>query len=126
MGCTRSVEERQFHETEALRGAWSVRQLDRQISSPFFTHTMLSKNKRVMHEKGSLATKADLVTPEDVIKDPIVLEILGTPFRRIASPRPRAMPSCGLGGHSGHGPCLPTQERHNGILKRNLTLWQNF
>jgi len=74
---TRSDDERQFYETEALRGGWSVRQLDRQISSQFFTRTLLSKNKRAMLEKGSLATAADLVTPEEAIKDPVVLEFLG-------------------------------------------------
>ena len=74
---TRSADERQFYETEALRGGWSVRQLDRQISSQFFTRTLLSKNKRAMLEKGSLATAADLVTPEEAIKDPVVLEFLG-------------------------------------------------
>ena len=74
---TRSADERQFYESEALRGGWSVRQLDRQISSQFFTRTLLSKNKRAMLEKGSLATAADLVTPEEAIKDPVVLEFLG-------------------------------------------------
>lgn len=74
---TRSAEERQFYETEALRGGWSVRQLDRQISSQFYTRALLSKNKSAMLEKGSLATAADLVTPEEAIKDPVVLEFLG-------------------------------------------------
>ena len=73
---TRSVEERAFYEAEALRGGWSVRQLDRQISSQFHTRAMLSKNKRAMVEKGSKALPADLVTPEEAIKDPYVLEFL--------------------------------------------------
>lgn len=42
---TRSVESRAFYETEALRGGWSVRQLDRQISTLFYERTALSKNK---------------------------------------------------------------------------------
>ncbi|SAL86485.1 hypothetical protein AWB68_08045 [Caballeronia choica] len=73
---TRSVEERAFYEAEALRGGWSVRQLDRQISSQFHTRAMLSKNKRAMVEKGSKVLPADLVTPEEAIKDPYVLEFL--------------------------------------------------
>ncbi|SAL74836.1 hypothetical protein AWB69_09249 [Caballeronia udeis] len=73
---TRSTDERAFYETEALRGGWSVRQLDRQISSQFHTRAMLSKNKRTMLEKGSKAYPSDLVTPEEAIKDPYVLEFL--------------------------------------------------
>lgn len=36
---------RQFYEAEALRGGWSVRQLDRQIGSQFYERTVLSKDK---------------------------------------------------------------------------------
>jgi predicted nuclease of restriction endonuclease-like (RecB) superfamily len=74
---TRSAEEREFYETEALRGGWSVRQLDRQISSQFYTRALLSKNKRAMLEKGGLAMATDQVTPEEAIKDPVILEFLG-------------------------------------------------
>jgi predicted nuclease of restriction endonuclease-like (RecB) superfamily len=49
----RVPEERAFYEAEALRGGWSVRQLDRQIGSQFYTRALLSKNKRAMLEKGS-------------------------------------------------------------------------
>jgi predicted nuclease of restriction endonuclease-like (RecB) superfamily len=73
---TRSTDERTFYEAEALRGGWSVRQLDRQISSQFHTRAMLSKNKRAMLEKGSKAEPGDFVTPEEAIKDPYVLEFL--------------------------------------------------
>jgi predicted nuclease of restriction endonuclease-like (RecB) superfamily len=73
---TRSTEERKFYETEALRGGWSVRQLDRQIGSQFYTRALLSKNKRAMLEKGGQAQPGDLVTPEETIKDPCVLEFL--------------------------------------------------
>jgi predicted nuclease of restriction endonuclease-like (RecB) superfamily len=43
---------RAFYEAEALRGGWSVRQLDRQIGSQFYERTALSKNKAAMLEKG--------------------------------------------------------------------------
>jgi hypothetical protein len=36
---------RRFYEEEALRGGWSVRQLNRQINSQFYERTLLSKNK---------------------------------------------------------------------------------
>lgn len=68
---------RRFYEDEALRGGWSTRQLARQISSQFYTRTLLSKNKRAMLEKGQQPLPQDLVTPETEIKDPYVLEFLG-------------------------------------------------
>ena len=67
---------RQFYEEEALRGGWSTRQLDRQISSQFYTRTLLSKNKRAMLEKAQQPTAQDKVLPEEAIKDPYVLEFL--------------------------------------------------
>jgi len=39
---------RRFYETEALRGGWSVRQLDRQINAQFYERTALSRNKATM------------------------------------------------------------------------------
>jgi predicted nuclease of restriction endonuclease-like (RecB) superfamily len=72
----RSGEERQFYEAEALRGGWTVRQLDRQIGTQFYTRALLSKNKRAMLEKGSKPQSGDLMTPDEAIKDPYVLEFL--------------------------------------------------
>src|SRR5262249_36273508 len=37
---------RRFYEAEALRGGWTVRQLDRQIQTRFYERTLLSRNKR--------------------------------------------------------------------------------
>ncbi|TMN19366.1 PDDEXK nuclease domain-containing protein [Pseudoxanthomonas sp. X-1] len=67
---------RQFYEAEALRGGWSVRQLDRQIGSQFYERTALSKNKAAMLVKGAVPKPADAVTADDAIKDPFVLEFL--------------------------------------------------
>lgn len=68
---------RRFYETEALRGGWSVRQLDRQINSQFYERTALSRNKAAMLRKGETALPEDLICPEEEIKDPFVLEFLG-------------------------------------------------
>jgi len=68
---------RGFYEAEALRGGWSVRQLDRQIGSQFYERTALSRNKAAMLRKGSEARPEDAVSPEEEIKDPFVLEFLG-------------------------------------------------
>lgn len=67
---------RQFYETEALRGGWSVRQLDRQIGSQFYERTALSKNKASMLTKGAVAKPEDIARPDEAVKDPYVLEFL--------------------------------------------------
>ena len=70
----RDVHAREFYETEALRGGWSVRQLDRQIGSQFYERTALSKDKAAMLTSGRKPRTEDLVRPEEEIKDPFVLE----------------------------------------------------
>lgn len=72
----RNEEARRFYETEALRGGWSVRQLDRQIGSQFYERTALSRDKAAMLQQGQEARPEDLPTPEQAIKDPFVLEFL--------------------------------------------------
>lgn len=72
----KNVNAREFYETEALRGGWSVRQLDRQINSQFYERTALSRNKAAMLAEGQNALPEDTVLPEEAIKDPFVLEFL--------------------------------------------------
>src|SRR5208282_3574591 len=72
----KSPEARTFYETEALRLGWSVRQLDRQIGSQFYERIALSRNKAAMLEKAENSQPSDLVTAEEAIKDPFVLEFL--------------------------------------------------
>ena len=69
----RSNEARRFYEQEAIRGGWSIRQLDRQINSQFYERTALSRNKAAMLVKGEKALPDDWVTPEQEIKDPYVI-----------------------------------------------------
>jgi predicted nuclease of restriction endonuclease-like (RecB) superfamily len=73
----RSPLARAFYETEALRGGWTVRQLHRQIDTQFYERTALSKNKATMLVKGARAKPEDAMTPEQELKDPLVLEFLG-------------------------------------------------
>lgn len=73
---TRSPEEQAFYEAEVLRGGWSVRQLERQLGSQFYTRTLLSKDKRAMLERSAVAKPSDAVTPQEAIKDPYLLEFL--------------------------------------------------
>jgi predicted nuclease of restriction endonuclease-like (RecB) superfamily len=72
----RSPEARRFYEGEALRGGWTVRQLDRQIGTQFYERTALSKNKAAMLRKGQQSTSDDRVTAEEEIKDPFLFEFL--------------------------------------------------
>src|ERR1039458_5202383 len=72
----KNPEARTFYETEALRSGWSIRQLDRQIGSQFYERIALSKNKAAMLKKAETAEPDDLITPEEAIKDPFVLEFL--------------------------------------------------
>jgi predicted nuclease of restriction endonuclease-like (RecB) superfamily len=67
---------RAFYETETLRCGWSVRQLDRQISSQFYERTALSLDKAAMLQKAEVAVPSDTITPEQALKDPFLLEFL--------------------------------------------------
>lgn len=68
---------RVFYHAEALRGGWSFRQLDRQISTLFYERTMRSKDKKAMLIKGGVPRPDERPSPEEAIKDPYVLEFLG-------------------------------------------------
>ena len=67
---------RAFYESEAIRGGWSVRQLDRQISTQFFERTAHSTRQAAMLSRGSQAKPEDAVTLEEQIRDPYLLEFL--------------------------------------------------
>ena len=59
----------EFYETETLRAGWSVRQLDRQISSQFYERTALSRNKiATILRKAATMLQEDIITPEQAIK----------------------------------------------------------
>lgn len=65
---------RAFYEIEAVREAWSTRQLERQIASLLFERLAMNKNES---ELMALARRGqEVATPSDVIKDPFVLEFL--------------------------------------------------
>ncbi|MDE0368115.1 MAG: PDDEXK nuclease domain-containing protein [Gammaproteobacteria bacterium] len=72
----RNERARTFYEAEALRGGWTVRQLDRQINTQFYERTALSRNKAALLAEGGKVRPGDGVLPEEAIKDPFVLEFL--------------------------------------------------
>ena len=73
----RNEHARRFYEGEALRGGWSVRQLERQIDSMFYERTALSRNKATLRRHGARKERTDEVLAEEAVKDPFVLEFLG-------------------------------------------------
>jgi predicted nuclease of restriction endonuclease-like (RecB) superfamily len=73
----RSVDARAFYEREALRGGWTIRQLDRQIQSQFYERTALSRDKAAMLRGGARPLASDTITPDEEIKNPYLLEFLG-------------------------------------------------
>jgi predicted nuclease of restriction endonuclease-like (RecB) superfamily len=70
---------RSFYELEAATQGWSVRELERQIASHLYERLAASRDK---DDVLALAHNGqELLTPQDVIKDPVVLEFLGLPER---------------------------------------------
>jgi predicted nuclease of restriction endonuclease-like (RecB) superfamily len=69
------IEARLFYMNEAANSNWSTRELERQINSLLFERLTLSKNKKAVTR---IAMKGqEVIKPQDVIKDPYVLEFLG-------------------------------------------------
>ncbi len=66
---------RAFYHAESLRGGWSVRQLDRQISTLFFERTQRSGMRDAMLR--AAAKPGGELLPENALKDSFVLEFLG-------------------------------------------------
>ena len=66
---------REFYMQEAVKFQWSTRQLERQINSFFYERLLSSKNKEQVAEE--IQTLEPAKKPEDVIRDPYVLEFLG-------------------------------------------------
>jgi predicted nuclease of restriction endonuclease-like (RecB) superfamily len=73
---SRSPEAFAFYHAEALRGGWSVRQLDRQMAALFYERAALSKNKAAVLQKGARPQPGDAVSADEAVRDPLVLEFL--------------------------------------------------
>jgi predicted nuclease of restriction endonuclease-like (RecB) superfamily len=74
---SRSPEAFAFYHTEALRGGWSVRQLQRQIDSQFYERTALSRDKATMLKKSAKPQPGEACSADEEIRHPLVLEFLG-------------------------------------------------
>ena len=68
-------DERGFYEIESAKSGWSVRTLQRQYNSSLYERLALSRDKEAVLQ---LAKKGNIITkPEDIVKQPTVLEFLG-------------------------------------------------
>lgn len=70
-----NVDERHFYEIEAMQNHWGVEELKRQFNSALYERLALSRDKdKVMElsKKGQIIEK-----PQDVLKDPYILEFTG-------------------------------------------------
>jgi len=67
--------ERSFYEIEATSQDWSMRELKRQFNTSLYERLALSRDKEGIRQ---LASEGQIVSkPEDVLKEPLVLEFLG-------------------------------------------------
>ena len=69
------IDVRKFYEIEAFENNWSLRELKRQVNSSLYERLVLNKDKEKVKE---LAVKGQIIEkPQDIIKDPYILEFLG-------------------------------------------------
>ena len=67
---------RRFYEEEAIKGGWSVRQLDRQIATRFYDRLRGAKQPAALLAKAHVPQPDDEVSPDQLVRDPYVLEFL--------------------------------------------------
>lgn len=74
-----NAEARQWYLDEASQQGWSARALDRQISTLYFERLLSSQDKAAVRSEASALVAAQAAPdPRDFIRDPYVLEFLGT------------------------------------------------
>jgi predicted nuclease of restriction endonuclease-like (RecB) superfamily len=75
--------QRNFYETEALRGNWSVRELKRQTASLLYERSKLSTDTPNLI--GRTRKKEETSTTSQIIRDPYVFEFLGLKAQEVFS-----------------------------------------
>jgi len=70
---------RAWYLKETVDQNWSTRALERQINSLYYERLLMSRNKAPVIEEMQQKTAPLAATPQDLIKDPYVLEFLGIP-----------------------------------------------
>lgn len=74
---------RQYYLKEAVEQNWGTRALDRQISSLAYERILSSQNKMEVKKHEDDIARQDILTPQDIIKDPYVLEFLDLPANTV-------------------------------------------
>lgn len=66
---------RAFYEQETIRGCWTLKELDRQVSTLYYERMGMSKDKKAL--QSYTTRKAQQITPSEIIHNPVTLEFLG-------------------------------------------------
>ena len=66
---------RAFYEQESIRGCWTLKELDRQVSSQYYERMGLSKDKKALQKL--VSKKSQQLLPRDILHNPVTLEFLG-------------------------------------------------
>ena len=65
---------RAFYEQEAIRGCWTVKELERQVASLYYERMGASKDKKALQRH--VSDNASILMPKDIIHNPVSLEFL--------------------------------------------------
>lgn len=108
---------RRFYEAEALRGGWSVRQLDRQVGTQFYERPALSKRKAALLEQGQMRAFylrweiRQTVSAESRARAIIPRADAADAGAKEGSLGEEAEPLACKGGRRGHSRCRPASRR---------------
>jgi len=69
------ISKREYYELEAVKNAWTGRELERQINSGLFERLLLSNDKESVMAVARSQRLPEL--PHEIVKDPMILEFLG-------------------------------------------------
>lgn len=66
---------RAFYEQETIRGCWTIKELDRQVSSLYYERIGLSKDKKALQRLTAKDSKQ--LSPREILHNPVTIEFLG-------------------------------------------------
>lgn len=72
---------RAFYEQQTIQGCWTIKELDRQISSLYYERSALSKDKAALQRYMMKTTEP--LEPKHILRDPMTLEFLGLPTEQV-------------------------------------------
>ena len=74
---------RDWYVTETIANRWSVRALDRQISTLYYERLLSSQDKTPVIQEAFDKTQPLQLTPKDVLRDPYILDFLNLPHASV-------------------------------------------